>query len=421
MNVMNKKTIFVWCLYDFANSIFYAIIPATIWSSYYANAIVGNETGQGDLWWGRVVSTAMLLVAVTSPVMGAIADYTGVRKRLLVVYTLLSIIGTCLLATVQPGMILWGFLLSVVAYMCVEGGLVFYNAYLPEIAPADYQGRVSGWGFALGYAGSLIGLLVALPLVQNEMFKMTFLLAGLGFFLFALPALLLLPADEPARMTAREAASHGARGVIETFRSLRHLKQMRRFLISFFFYEDGVNTVINVAALFAAKTLGFTPAELIYLFATVQISALVGALLWAKPTDRRGPKFVVMTMLAQWIVVVGLAYFVQTKLQFFVIAVLAGSGLGAVQAASRAFMALLIPVGKEAEYFGLYALCGKSASVMGPILFGAVSSQTGGNQRIAILSIIALYVIGAVLLARVQTARAGIERFSASRAQNGVT
>ncbi|MCS6803682.1 MAG: MFS transporter [Acidobacteriota bacterium] len=418
---MNKKTIFVWCLYDFANSIFYAIIPATIWSSYYANAIVGNETGQGDLWWGRVVSTAMLLVAVTSPVMGAIADYTGVRKRLLVVYTLLSIIGTCLLATVQPGMILWGFLLSVVAYMCVEGGLVFYNAYLPEIAPADYQGRVSGWGFALGYAGSLIGLLVALPLVQNEMFKMTFLLAGLGFFLFALPALLLLPADEPARMTAREAASHGARGVIETFRSLRHLKQMRRFLISFFFYEDGVNTVINVAALFAAKTLGFTPAELIYLFATVQISALVGALLWAKPTDRRGPKFVVMTMLAQWIVVVGLAYFVQTKLQFFVIAVLAGSGLGAVQAASRAFMALLIPVGKEAEYFGLYALCGKSASVMGPILFGAVSSQTGGNQRIAILSIIALYVIGAVLLARVQTARAGIERFSASRAQNGVT
>lgn len=421
MSLMNKKTIFVWCLYDFANSIFYAIIPATMWSSYYANAIVGNEAGQGDLWWGRVVSTAMLLVAATSPVMGAIADYTGVRKRLLAVYTLLGVTGTCLLATVQPGMILWGFALSVIAYMCVEGGLVFYNAYLPEIAPADFQGRVSGWGFALGYSGSLVGLLVALPLVQNEMFKTTFLLAGLGFFFFALPALLLLPADEPARMSLPAAASRGARGVVETFRSLRHLKQMRRFLVSFFFYEDGVNTVINVAALFAAKTLGFTPAELIYLFATVQISALVGALLWAKPTDRRGPKFVVMTMLVQWAVVVGLAYFVQTKIQFFIIAVLAGSGLGAVQAASRALMASLIPVGKEAEYFGLYALCGKSASVMGPILFGTVSSQTGGNQRIAMLSIIALYVIGAVLLTRVQLGRADVERFYASSAQDRVT
>jgi UMF1 family MFS transporter len=200
--------------------------------------------------------------------------------------------------------------------------------------------------------------------------------------------------------------------VVETFRSLRHLKEMRKFLVSFFFYEDGVNTVINVAALFAAKTLGFSPAELIYLFATVQISALVGALIWARPTDRRGPKFVVMIMLVQWAVIVVLAYFVQTKIQFFVVAVLAGSGLGAVQAASRAFMSSLIPVGKEAEYFGLYALCGKSASIMGPILFGTVSSQTGGNQRIAMLSIIALYVIGAVLLTRVQAGRGtGVDRF----------
>jgi len=125
---MSKKTIAVWCLYDFANSIFYAVIPATIWSAYYANQIVGNATGLGDLWWGRVVSTTMLLVAITSPVMGALADFAGVRKRLLIMYTLISVSATCLLATVEPGMVVWGFALTLIAYVGKEGGLVFYNA-----------------------------------------------------------------------------------------------------------------------------------------------------------------------------------------------------------------------------------------------------------------------------------------------------
>lgn len=399
---MNKKTIAVWCLFDFANSIFYAVIPATIWSAYYANQIVGNATGLGDLWWGRVVSSTMLLVAITSPVMGALADFAGVRKRLLIVYTLISVSATCLLATVEPGLVVWGFALTFIAYVGTEGGLVFYNAYLPEIAPPEYQGRVSGWGFAIGYAGSFAGLLMAFPFVQRDLYGLAFLFAGIGVLLFALPAFFGLPADAPARMGVREAAAGGLRGTVETFRALRSLPPMRRFLVAYFFYEDGVNTVINVAAIFAAKTLGFEATELIGLFATVQVSALVGAFLWAKPTDRRGPKFVVMTMLVQWSIIVTLAYFVQTKMQFFAIAVLAGSGLGAVQAASRAFMASLIPEGKEAEFFGLYALCGKSASILGPLVFGAVSRLTEGNQRLSILSVIVFYVVGAVLLARVR-------------------
>ncbi|MBI3950514.1 MAG: MFS transporter [Acidobacteria bacterium] len=399
---MNKKTIAVWCLYDFANSIFYAVIPATIWSAYYANKIVGNSTGLGDLWWGRIVSSTMLFVAVTSPVMGALADYAGVRKRLLVIYTLISAAVTTSLAIVGPGMVMLGFALSVIAYIGAEGGVVFYNAYLPEIAPVDYQGRVSGWGFALGYAGSFAGLLVALPFVRKDLFGPAFLSTGIGFLLFALPALFWLPADAPARMSFKEAAVGGLRSTLETFRLVWRLREPRRFLSAYFFYEDGVNTVITMAAVFAAKTLGFEATELIGLFAIVQVSALLGALLWAKPTDRRGPKFVVMIMLIQWSIIVVLAYFVQTKVQFFVIAVLAGSGLGAVQAASRAFMASLIPAGKEAEFFGLYALCGKSASIMGPLLFGSLSRYTEGNQRLSILSIMALYIVGASLLARVR-------------------
>jgi UMF1 family MFS transporter len=399
---MNKKTIAVWCLYDFANSIFYAVVPATIWSAYYAGKIVGNSAGLGDLWWGRVVSCTMLFVALTSPMMGALADYAGLRKRLLITYTVVSASATCLLATVQPGLILLGFALSVLAYIGAEGGVVFYNAYLPEIAPPDYQGRVSGWGFGLGYAGSIMGLLIAYPFVRQDLFGPAFLCAGAGFLLCALPAFIGLPADAPARMGVREAALGGLRGTLETLRAVRHIRELRRFLLAYFFYEDGVNTVITMAAVFAAKTLGFESTELIWLFVTVQISALVGAFLWAKPTDRRGPKFVVVAMLIQWTIIVTLAYFVQTKPQFFVIAVLAGSGLGAVQAASRAFMASLIPAGKEGEFFGLYALCGKTASIMGPALFGTVSRYTGGNQRIAITSLIVFYFVGLVLLARVR-------------------
>lgn len=399
---INKRTVAVWCLYDFANSIYYAVIPSTIWSSYYANAIVGNSAGLGDLWWGRTVSVAMLIVALTSPIMGALADHAGMRKTLLIIYTLISVTATCLLAVIEPGMVLLGFALSLVSFIGLEGGLVFYNAYLPQIAPAGYQGRVSGWGFALGYAGSFAGLLIALPFVQKGLYGAAFVATGIGFLFFALPSLFWLPADEAPSMGWREAAVGGLRSAAETLRSMFRERELRGFLLAYFFYEDGVNTVINMAAIFAAKTLGFAPAELILLFAVVQLSALAGSLLWAKPTDRKGPKFVLMIVLAQWIVTVTLTYFVQTKGQFFAVAVLAGTGLGAVQAASRAFMASLTPTGKEAQFFAFYALCGKSASIMGPLLFGLVSSSTGGNQRISILSVVAFYIVGAVLLARVR-------------------
>jgi len=402
---VNRKTIASWCLYDFANSIYVAVIPATIWAAYYANKVVGNEAGQGDLWWGRVVSATMLFVAATSPVMGALADTAGARKKLLILYTIVSVTGTCLLATVAPGMIAWGFAAALLANIGFEGSMVFYNAYLPEIAPADHQGRVSGWGFATGYAGSILGLLLALPLVTREMFGAAFLVTGAAFLLFALPAFVWLPADTPApplagqaRMGALQAARGGLRETWRTFRDIVRVPELRRFLLAYFIYEDGVNTVVYFSAIFAATTLGFPLAELIPLYAVVQVSALLGALAWAKPTDRLGPKLVVLLMLGQWALVVTAAYFVQTRPQFYLVAVLAGTGLGAIQAASRAFMSTLIPAGREGEFFGFYTLCGKSASVLGPLVFGGVSAATGGNQRLAILSVLLFYLVGGVLL-----------------------
>lgn len=398
---MNRRTIASWCLYDFANS-FYVVLPVVIWQAYYRREVLGNNRGAGDLWWGYVVSTTMLIVALSSPVMGAIADYAGVRKRLLVSYTVVSVTAVCLFTTVGPGMVFWGFLVTVISYVAFEGAIVFYNAYLPEIAPREYQGRVSGWGFATGYVGTLVGLLVTLLLIREKAYDASWITIAAAFLLFSLPAFFWLPADVRPKLGVAAAAQAGVRESWQTFRDILRLRETRRFLLAYFFFEDGVNTVITFASGFAAQTMGFTEEQLILLFAVIQVSALAGAYLWAKPTDRLGPKRVVMAMLMQWSLVVTAVYFVQTQTQFFVVAVLAGTGLGAVQAASRAFMATLIPKGREADFFGFYQLCGKSAAVIGPLVLGYVSLASGGNQRLAVFSVLALFVTGAFLLRLVQ-------------------
>jgi UMF1 family MFS transporter len=397
---MNRKTIASWCLYDFANS-FYAVLSTVVWGPFYQRRIVGNEQGLGDLWWGYVISTTMLVVALSSPMMGAIGDYAGRRKRLLVFYTVTSVAALAMFTTVQPGAVYWGFLVSVISYVGFEGALVFYNAYLPEIAPRDYQGRVSGWGFAVGYGGSLVCLALALPFVQRGIFNGVWLVVAAAYLLFSLPAFLWLPADAAPQLGVRAAAVGGLRETWRTSREILRLRETRRFLLAYFIFEDGVNTVITFAPAFAAQTMGFSFTELLVLFGLVQASALVGAFLWAKPTDRLGPKRVVMIVLVQWSLVAIAAYFVQTKMQFFVVAVLAGTGLGAIQAASRAFMSTLIPKGREGDFFGFYTLCGKTGSWLGPLVFGQVSHATG-NQRLAVLSVLLFFAIGGTLVGRVK-------------------
>lgn len=400
-----RRTIVAWTLYDFANSAFSAIIQATIFPVWYATAIVGNADGRGDLWWGLVGSVSMVTVALSSPLLGGIADHAGARKPFFVAFTLASVTATALMAALQPGMVVAGFALGVVGVVCFEAAFVYYNAYLPRIAPPERLGRISAAGFAVGYAGSIVAFAAAYPFAAAGAYWACFLAAAGQFLLFALPAFLVLPAD------ARHAVPIGAavrRGLGETARTLREIlvhperAQMRRFLIAYLVYEDGVNTVILFSAVFAQKTLGFTFTEIIGLFVLVQLTALIGSVAWARPTDRRGPRLVIAVTLVQWAAVTALAYFVQTKWQFWVVGVLAGTGLGAIQAASRTFMASLIPRGREAEFFGFYALVGKTGAVMGPIVFGGVSRMLAGNQRAAIVAVGSFFVVGLALLSRVR-------------------
>ena len=403
---MNRKHVTYWALYDFANSVYPAVITATVFSVYFTTQIVGNETGLGDLWWGRALSVSMLFVALSSPPLGSVADRAGIRKKMLFFYTYLCVASVALFTTIEPGMILWAWALVVVANIGFEGALVYYNAYLPDIAPRERQGLVSGIGFGVGYAGSAVGLLIALPLVTRERFDLTWLAVAGFFALFSLPIFLGLPTDRRGDRTILRAGIEGITGFKRLVTDVLKLRDMRRFLLAFFVYIDGVNTTIYFSAIFAATTLGSTPEELIYLFLVVQLSALAGSFALAKPTDIWGPKKVITLTLILWTTIAFMAYFVDSKTVFFVIAVLAGTGLGAVQAASRAFMTALIPKGKEAEMFGFYAFCGKSSSVIGPLVFGEISYAF--NQRAAILSVAMFFLIGLVLLHRVRSQKPAV-------------
>ncbi len=321
----------------------------------------------------------------------------------------MSVAATALMATVGRGDVLWGWLLAVLGTVGFESAIVYYNAYLPGLAPPDRQGRLSAWGFAVGYLGSAVALGAALPFALAGSYAGTFLVAAALFGLFAIPAVRYLPADRPAGLPLGRLARAGFAGARATFRRILARPDLRRFLLAYLFYEDGINTVVFFSSVFAGHTLGFTTAEVIQLYFVVQLSALAGAWAWGRPTDVKGPKLVVQVTLVQWCLVVLAAYLVQTKTQFFVVAVVAGTALGAVQAASRTFMATLIPRGQEAEFFGFYTLCGKTAAIFGPLIFGLVSWATGGNQRGAILAVGVMFVIGLALLTGVRAGGPTVE------------
>jgi len=403
---LNKRLVGAWAFFDFANSIYPAVVTTAVFPVFYKEVVVGLDGGQGEFWWGLAVSLSALIVAATSPLLGAVADRGGARKKFMAFYTAMCLTGVLLMSTLEAGMVLAGFAFFVIANVGFESAVVFYNAYLPDIAPPDRRGWVSGLGFGLGYIGSALGLMIALPFALGNIEVVWFLVAAF-FLLFSLPAFYLLPTDRRTGMSVLQAAQWGFTGFKQIVGEVWRLKQLRSFLLSFFFYIDGVLTIIVMAGVVAVQTFGFDRRSTIVLFLVVQFSALIGAFAFAKPTDRYGPKKVLNVVIPIWILTGISAFFIQNPSFFYAIAVVAGLGLGSTQAASRTLMASLIPEGKEAEMFGFYALCGKSSSVLGPTLFGYVVWAADGNQRPGFLVVTALFVIGLILLQRVKDPKVG--------------
>lgn len=404
---MNNREVGAWVTFDFANSVFPAVVVSVVFQDFYIQGVVGAEGGRGDAWWTAAVSTSALIVALTAPILGAVADRAGARKRLMGTYVVACILGVLCFPLLGPGTVGLGFALFVLANVGFEGALVFYNAYLPDIVPMERQGWVSGLGFGIGYLGSAIGLVLALALVQSGAdLSLVWIMVALFFGLFAIPSFIYLPNDTKREMTLSQAAVWGLTSFQELWAEVMREKELRRFLLAFFFYIDGVLTAYVTATTLARTTFGFERNELIMMILGIQFTALIGAFALAKPADRLGPKKILNGVLIMWIAVALSVYFIESKVAFAMLAMTAGFGLGAAQSVSRTLMASLIPKGRESEMFGFYALCGKSSSVIGPIVFGQVALLTGGNQRISVMAVSVMFIIGLILLQRVNDPKA---------------
>ncbi|HLP14622.1 MAG TPA: MFS transporter [Bacteroidota bacterium] len=394
----------MWTLFDFANTSFSVIVVAVGYSLYFKEIVAGGS-GRGDFLWGTAVSISMLLTALISPILGAAADFSSRRKRFLFGFTIVSILCTALLYFVKPGMIAAGMALFILANIGFEGGTVFYDAFLPGLTTERSYGRVSGYGFAMGYLGSLTTLLVAMPLYAGgfgtdnlDNVRLSFVIGAAIFFIFSTPIFLFFRDHKKTFERRPSYVLAGIQRVGETISHLRQYKNTARFLLAFFIYNDGILTIISFSSIFAMQTLKFTLQEVIVLFAVVQASGIVGSVLFGAVTDRIGPKRTIDINLWLWMGVVLASYFVTSKEMFFAVGIVAGSSLGAAQSASRSLMAHLTPKEREAEFFGFYdGLCGKASAVVGTFLFGLISYITN-DQRLSALSIGVFFLAGFWLL-----------------------
>ncbi|ACF12683.1 major facilitator superfamily MFS_1 [Chloroherpeton thalassium ATCC 35110] len=405
----SKRNIFAWTLFDFANTSFSVMIVTFVYPLYFKNIICAGHA-IGDALWGTNVSISMLIGAVVAPVLGAASDYSGRRKRFLLAFTLISILCTSLMFFTSADMILIGSVLFILANVGFEGGLVFYDAYLPEITSKRSYGRVSGYGFAMGYLGALVTLAASFPLIiggfepENLLnIRYSFLLAAGFFFFFSIPLFLALRDKKPARAEHISFLKAGFREVRATLSNIRNYPNLVRFLTAFFFYNDGILTIIAFASIYAANTLNFSFQELVIFFITVQTTAILGSVIFGVITDKIGAKRTIVITLLIWIFVILLAYFTDTKEMFYIVGLFAGISMGASQSASRSLMARLTPAEHSAEFFGFYdGSFGKASAIVGPWIFGLISTLAG-SQRIAILSLLLFFTVGLWLILKVRT------------------
>lgn len=401
---MRKKgRIVSWAMFDFANTAFSVIIVTVIYSKYFTNVVAG-----GQKWiWGLLVSISMIIAAILSPALGAIADLSRNRKRFLLFFTLISVICTALMYFVYEGDILYGALLFILANIGFEAGLVFYDAFLPNLTEKKNFGRVSGYGYAAGYLGALIVLLIALSIIPDvsspiyyDRIRLTFLVASAFFMVFSIPLFLFLSEPKIKSPIKKSLIKEGLKKSFNTFKVLfieKKFPSISKFLISFFLYNDAIITIIVFASIFASNVLHMEYLEIIIFFVIIQSTAILGSFLFGILSDHIGPKKTITITLVIWLFVVVGASLVENAGQFYLIGLLAGLAIGSSQSCSRSLMASLIPKSNEAEYFGFYdGLFGKSSAVIGPLFYGIVADISG--ERIATLGLGLFFIAGLIIL-----------------------
>jgi UMF1 family MFS transporter len=414
-----RRAVLSWGLFDFANSPFTTLVVTFIYSKYFAQAIAPDDL-TGTVLWSRGVTASALVVAGLSPFLGALADRGGYRKRFLMIATYVCIAGSVALFWIVPGQVMAALLCFVVANIGFELGMVFYNAFLPDIAPAERIGRISGYGWALGYLGGLLALIVALvTLVQPEVpwfglsteggqnIRAATLLVAAWFAFFSLPMFLWVAEDKSRVSRPGRVVRETATQLRETFRQIREYRQIVRFLVARLLYNDGLVTIFQFAAIYAGVVFGFGFRELLVFGIVINVCSGLGAFGLGFLDDILGGKRTIQISLLGLVTATLIAVFAPSRPWLWAAGILVGIFAGPNQSASRSLMGRFVPADKENEFFGFFAFSGKLTAFLGPFALG-VLTQVFDSMRVGISVVLVLFVLGFTLLARVDE-QEGIE------------
>ncbi len=418
MNKKKLKILIAWGFYDWASSAFPIIITTFVFATYFTTHIAVNEI-TGTYQWGSATALAGILIACLGPIFGAIADHGGHHKRWLAVFTLITIICAALLWYAYPNVnyVEFSLICVVIGTIALEIGVIFYNAFLPHLAPQGYLGRISGWGWGWGYVGGVIALSTALfafvkgqpawlNITTAEQVRICGPLTALWFAVFSLPLFIVIPDTPATGLSMQQAIKLGLSELATTIKTLPKHKNLMLYLIAHILYADGLNTLFAFGGIYAAGTFGMNLSQVILFGITMNISAGLGAGLLAWVDDYLGSKPTILISLG-CILIFGIPLLiVHNRYWFWAIALFLSLFLGPVQAASRSLMARLTPPKKSTEMFGLYAFSGKITAFTGPWVL-SLATLYFNSQRAGMATILLFFVAGGLLMCFVKEKKYG--------------
>jgi UMF1 family MFS transporter len=407
---LHRRIINAWCMYDWANSAFATTIMAALLPPYFSNvAAAGLPKAQASAIWGYGTSLAMIVAALLGPVLGAIADYTGSKKRFLFVFAAIGVLFSGLLALIGQGDWIWAVLLFVLAEIGFSGANVFYDSLLPHVARPDELDRVSTRGYAMGYLGG--GILLAINIVwylfpetfgfadSGAAVRASFLSVAVWWAVFSLPLFRHVP--EPATAVQERGAPvrEAFQRLARTFGEIKKYRQLSLFLVAYWVYADGIGTIMKMATVYGAE-IGIDTGAMAGALLLTQFVGIPLTLLFGQLPKRIGTRqSIYLALLVYAIICIG-GYFMTVAWHFWVLAGLVGTVQGGSQALSRSLFGAMCPKNRSAEFFGFFDISSKFAGIAGPLLF-AVAGTLAGGSRVSIVSLIVFFVVGAVLLSRV--------------------
>ncbi len=418
MELNNPKVIRAWCIYDWANSVYNLVITSTIFPVYYNSVTSANGTDivlffgfslPNTVLYSYSLSFSFLVVAALQPLLSGVADYSGKKKFFMQVFTWIGAMSSVGLFFFDGSNIEYGIICSAMASVGYSGALVFYNSFLPEIASYDKYDRVSAKGFSYGYIGSVLLLIVNLFMIQKPGWfglpegsmaaKISFVTVGIWWVSFAQITFAYMPNSAMKGKISRKYLLNGYREIRKVWNSLVQLRDLKRYLRSFFFYNMGVQTVMYMAASFGSKALELTAGKLILTVLIINIVAVPGSFLFAKISEQKGNKYSIATMIFIWIAICIAAYLVRNEYQFYGLAFTVGMVMGGIQSLSRATYSKLIPSNTDdhASYFSFYNVTYNVSTVIGTFAFGFIE-QISGSMRNSALALGGFFIIGLAFL-----------------------